>query len=229
MSDGAVVFDLDDTLYPYRAFVGSGFRAVARATERFYGVDARRALGALRQARVRGHRGCELQELCRTHRLPASALAELHAVMVQHQPTLRLPGASRAVLRALRPRWRLGVLTNGSPLVQAAKVAALGVTHLVDEVVFACAHGDGSGKPAPEGFAEVLSRLDVEPDRAVFVGNDPVTDIGGARAAGLHTIHVRRASAGHVRVRCSASVRTLLDVPAAAAQLLGEVEPAHVG
>jgi hypothetical protein len=45
---------------------------------------------------------------------------------------------------ALRPTWRLGVLTNGVPAIQARKVAALGLGAVV-EVVFASAHGTGAG------------------------------------------------------------------------------------
>lgn len=227
--NGAVIFDLDDTLYPYRAFVGSGFRAVAKAVEGLYAVDAGVVLGQLRRARVDGHRGRELQQLCLAHRLPATALPALHRVMVEHRPSLRLPATSRAVLDVLRRRWRIGVLTNGSPSVQAAKVAALGVGPLVDTVVFACEHGTGQGKPAVEGFVEVLARLDVTPARAVFVGNDPATDVAGASAAGLQAIHVRRASLGNVSVpRAAASVRSLLDVPAWAARLLAHEEAVHV-
>src|SRR5262245_997772 len=37
--NGVVVFDLDDTLYPERAFVQSGFRAVGRYIERNFGTD----------------------------------------------------------------------------------------------------------------------------------------------------------------------------------------------
>jgi putative hydrolase of the HAD superfamily len=226
MRDGAVIFDLDDTLYPYRAFVGSGFRAVAAAAERLYAVEAGLALRQLRRARVSGDIGRELQRLCVAHRLPPSALFELRQAMVEHRPSLRLPVTSRGVLDALRQRWRVGVLTNGEPAVQAAKIAALGVAPLVDAVVFACEHGDGSGKPAPEGFEEVLARLETPPARAVFVGNDPIADVAGAAAAGLHTIHLRRVSytaAPHA----SACARSLREVPALAARLLAAKEPAH--
>ena len=53
----AILFDLDDTLYSYRAFVRSGFRAVAcqLAVER--GLPAGRVLRVLRRALIGGARG----------------------------------------------------------------------------------------------------------------------------------------------------------------------------
>ena len=81
-------------------------------------------------------------------------------------------------------------LTNGEPHVQRRKVAALGLGDLVDAVVFAAECGDGTGKPAPSAFRAALDRLNVEPARAVFVGDDPRTDIEGAAAVGMKTIHM---------------------------------------
>jgi phospholysine phosphohistidine inorganic pyrophosphate phosphatase len=47
------------------------------------------------------------------------------------------------------------------------------------------------GKPAGEFFQLALRDLNVEPAQCVMVGDDIVTDIGGAQAAGLQTILVR--------------------------------------
>ena len=229
MRDGAVIFDLDDTLYPYRAFVGSGFRAVAAAAARLYGVDAGLALRQLRRARVDGHRGRELQRSVLRPSASDGRACELHRVMVDHRPSLRLPTASRAVLDALRGRWRLGVLTNGDAVGSSREGGRAGVAPLVDAVVFACEHGDGSGKPAPEGFGEVLARL------------EHLAGAGGLRRQ--RSRHRRRGrqrrrparrspapglARGAPAPRAAASVRSLLDVPGWAARLLAREEPPHV-
>ncbi len=46
------------------------------------------------------------------------------------------------------------------------------------------------GKPFGDGFAEVLSRLDLPADRAAMVGDTLHTDVLGGRAAGMGTILV---------------------------------------
>jgi len=47
------------------------------------------------------------------------------------------------------------------------------------------------GKPAKEFFLLALRDLHIDPAQSVMVGDDIVTDIGGAQAAGMKTILVR--------------------------------------
>src|SRR5215831_3618252 len=168
----AVLFDLDDTLYPYRAFVRSGFRAVACKLAAERRLPAATVLRVLRRALVGGQRGRELQELCARFELPESLVGSLADLIREHNPSLRLPAESAHVLKILRTSWHLGVVTNGEPRIQQRKVAALGLSDYVDTVVFAAEYGDGTGKPAPAGFRAALERLSVEPSRVVFVGDD---------------------------------------------------------
>ncbi len=44
-------------------------------------------------------------------------------------------------------------------------------------------------KPAAEIFRDTLARAGVRPAGAVHLGDDPVSDIAGARAAGMRAIH----------------------------------------
>ena len=81
----------------------------------------------------------------------------------------------------MRRTWRIGLLTNGSPEIQRAKVAALGLAALMDVIVYA--HEVSDGKPDSPAFEAVCDRLRVAPDRAVMAGDDPWCDIDGARGA----------------------------------------------
>lgn len=63
----------------------------------------------------------------------------------------------------------------------------------------------GAAKPDPRVFAHALALLGVRPSEAVYVGDDAVRDLAGARRAGLAAIDV-------------ASLATLSDLPA---RLLG--------
>ena len=219
----AIVFDLDDTLYPYRAFVRSGFRAVGQRLAEQRGLPERSVLRVLRRALVGGERGRELQALCARFSLPATLVPSLTAVMREHTPSITLPLESRRVLTALRESWRIGVLTNGTPRIQRRKVAALGLDTLVDEVVFAAEHGDGTGKPATPAFYAALDRLRAAPAQTVFVGDDVRADIDGASAVGMRTIHLLPRQAGVCG--CGARnggvhIHALAQVPAIADQLV---------
>lgn len=220
-SPRALLFDLDDTLYPHRRFVLSGFAAVAAHLEAEHGIPARQSLLVLARARRR-QPGQELQALLQTRGLPASMLPALVAIIRAHTPAIRLPRSSAAALRALRGNWRVGIVTNGAPATQERKVAALGLGRLVDTVVYADAVGTHRGKPDPTPFQLALARLGVRAARSVFVGNDERRDIGGAAGVGMRTILAARYAAPVLPepTRADAMVRTMLDVPAAAARLV---------
>lgn len=217
-----MIFDLDDTLYPLDRFILSGFDAVASHLTTMFGVDRLEAWTTLLQAFNNGGRGCELQICLARFGLPEAIAPSLVNVIRRHQPALALPPATRQILASLAGGWRLGIVTNGVPEIQARKVAALGLAGRVDTVVYADAVGRGAGKPDPEPFLEACRRLAVGVNRAVFVGNDPVRDVFGAWRVGMRTIHVagHAPAAGSSALVADAMVRSLTEVPDVAARLV---------
>ena len=91
-----------------------------------------------------------------------------------------LVGGARLLALERDRYWRDadGLALSAGPFVAGLEYAA-GVTA---EVV---------GKPSPAFFRLALADLGVPADRAVMVGDDVATDIGGARAAGLAAFLVR--------------------------------------
>jgi putative hydrolase of the HAD superfamily len=216
----AAIFDLDDTLYERDQFVQSGFAAVADELERRFALPAPWILATLRRARVRGHEGRELQALCADHGLPESLIPELVDVVRRHEPTLTLGSVAAAVLAQLRADgWQVAILTNGLPATQRAKVEALGLEARVDAVLYAEEHAPG-GKPSRAAFDAALSTLGVPASRAVFIGDDLVRDIHGARAAGLSTIRVVAASHTRRAEDDADTLARLEEVPAVAGRLV---------
>jgi putative hydrolase of the HAD superfamily len=218
----AVIFDLDDTLYPLRRFVHSGFAAVADHLERTWRVDRREALAVLAHTARGPARGRELQ-ICLAHfGLSLEMVPRLVEVIRSHTPSLRLPAASRFALETLRRDWYLGVVTNGMPDLQARKVEALGLRSLVDVVVYA--HALGRGKPEQEPFLAAARRLGVAPERAVFVGDDARCDVFGAGQVGMKTIHVTRHRTSRLAGSfADATTATLADVPVMAERLVHDI------
>jgi len=218
----AVLFDLDDTLYPERRFALSGYAAIAAHVASETGIPSGVLFRFLaRRFRAHGRDGL-LQALCAAFALPPAEIPRLVEVMRAHPPRLRLPRLATEVLRTLRAQGhRLAVLTNGLPSVQRAKVAALDVAPLLDAVVFAQEHAP-DGKPARVCFATALGRLDVAASRAVFVGDHPDKDISGAAAAGLRPIWMAGRRSGPVPVAAAAVAATLAEVPGLVARLLEE-------
>jgi putative hydrolase of the HAD superfamily len=221
----AVIFDLDDTLYPHVQHVHSGFAAVATYIDRHLSVPAKDVYATLRCLRELGYQGTEFQRLCQIYRFDTAIVPDLIHQYQTHRPQLWLKHGALTALRTLREAgWQTALLTNGDPLVQTAKVRALELESWVDHVVYASEHAPG-GKPAPAPFIEVLRKCQVAPHDAVMVGDDPINDIQGARAVGIRTIFLagpRRAP----QPDADAVVHLLSDVPRVAASLVGQ-EMAH--
>jgi putative hydrolase of the HAD superfamily len=223
----ALLLDLDDTLYPIARFRASGFMAVARHVARLRLLDECTARRALVSASRGSSRGRELDLLIARYRLPLTVV-ELRSVMRAHRPTLRLPAATVTTLRRLRRTWRLAVVTNGMPAIQARKVAALGLERFVHTVVYAAEHGLGEGKPDGAAFVEALRRVDVSADRAVAVGDDEFADVFGATRCGVRAVHTRqwkRGPMGPMAICADAVVRAFSEVPDVAERLL----PGRIG
>ncbi len=200
----AVLFDLDDTLYSERRFALSGFREVARVIAGPSRREEAWIFGVLQRELRRGGRASIFQKLCVELGASTDAIPALVDVMRGHLPSLRLPASSERVLEALRPAWKLGIVTNGYPDVQRRKVLALGLHRRVDSIVYASEHGSGAGKPDREPFLAAAAALGVAPDRCVFIGNDPLCDIAGARRVGMRTIWVARQGRSHEHIVCAA-------------------------
>lgn len=92
------------------------------------------------------------------------------------------------VLEALAAEYRLGLITNGAPSMQAEKLAALELTDTFEPVV--CAGYDTAPKPDPEPFEVALETLNLTPERALYVGNSLTSDVAGAHAAGIPSVWV---------------------------------------
>jgi putative hydrolase of the HAD superfamily len=224
----AVVFDLDDTLYPYRRFVVSGFAAAAVHLHRTCGVDQRVAIQTLIGASHGPNRGREVQACLDALDLPSELAPTLVTIVRSHRPALLLPHPARHLLVTLRGAgWRLGVLTNGPAAIQSRKVDALRLDRYVDEVVYATEHGSGAGKPEPEPFAEIARRLDVPAAHIVFVGDDEICDVAGAARAGMVPIRCAVWTTRRGATTSAAVVDQLCHVPLIARTLLEEAISRH--
>jgi putative hydrolase of the HAD superfamily len=197
----AVVFDLDDCLYLESEYVLSGYRAVAAWLSLRHQVPEANAYGclaAMHEAGVRGETFDRLLEgLGLANRV---SVQELVSVYRRHRPTIRPCDDAVRVVPAIRPHYRLGLVSDGYLSVQRNKLKALGICEWFDAVVFSDELGRDDWKPSPRPFAEALRRLEVAAADAVYVADNPSKDFLGARRSGMRSIRVRRPQGLHARV-----------------------------
>ncbi|WP_235485857.1 HAD family hydrolase [Streptomyces roseoverticillatus] len=83
--------------------------------------------------------------------------------------------------------WALVVVTNGAADIQRAKLERTGLLGSFDAL---CISGEiGVRKPSKEIFEEAGRRCGL-PLAGWMVGDNPITDVGGGRAAGLRTVWI---------------------------------------
>jgi putative hydrolase of the HAD superfamily len=193
----AIVFDLDDTLYPEREYVRSGFRAVAEWAEQRLGLSqaiVRAELQALFDAEFRGD---TFQWWLTERGLPDSLLEEMVHVFRGHTPRIALYPDAERVLEERKPECIFGLVTEGRRENQQAKIRALGLERWLKATVILGEEDRADWKPSRKPFDRVLEMLSVRGGETVYIGDNPLKDFRGAREAGMATVRIRRPEGLH--------------------------------
>lgn len=132
-----------------------------------------------------------------------------------------LPGVE-SMLTELGERYRIGLLTNGPVLAQRDKLRTLGWEEAFDAALVT---GElKAGKPDVRAFEAIADELGVDPERAVYVGDEVEADVEGATDAGMTAIQILLEDGPDPDPRAAAHVRqetVATAVPAAVAELEG--------
>ncbi len=198
----AIVFDLDDTLWPIAPTIK---RAEQAMTEwigiHAPGVAARWDTDTLKRLRTdmladkpalkndvmalrRGTIFAAFAALGGSTQQAEGAFACFRAA--RQQVTL-YPDAQPALER-LSKAFRLGVISNGF-----ADVGVIGIGPYFEIVI--SAHEVGVSKPDPRIYAACVVRMGLAPAQMLYVGDDPHNDIVGPSVAGLRAAWINRLGA----------------------------------
>jgi putative hydrolase of the HAD superfamily len=186
----AVVFDMDDTLYPQSSFKESGFKAVAAHLEREGVAGAGVVTAALTaiMERVGPSHPKMLDLMAMELGFDAALIPELVQVFRRHKPDIAPYPAAVELLQGLRGRVSLGLLTDGLKEVQAAKLKALQIAHYFQVIVLSDEHG--LVKPAPQLFEIFEERFGLPPEKLAYIADNPAKDFIGATGRGWLTVRV---------------------------------------
>jgi putative hydrolase of the HAD superfamily len=193
-----VAFDLDDTLYPERSFVLSGFQAVAQWAQTEWGISATDTYRALEADFLAGVRGNTFNRWLDSHQISGKeALSSLLEIYRSHQPNLELYPDVLPALDMLQNQYSLALITEGYRGVQERKIQALGVRDRFEFVHVGGEDERENWKPSPYPFQRLCAHFSIRPEQGVYVGDNPAKDFHGARALGLMTIRMRREDGLH--------------------------------
>lgn len=96
-----------------------------------------------------------------------------------------------AVLDELKGKYKLLLLTNGSPDLQQEKLD--GMPDLIpyfDSIVISGNFGEG--KPSSKLFAHAMDQIGISPEEGIMVGDKLTTDILGANRVGMTSVWINR-------------------------------------
>ena len=101
---------------------------------------------------------------------------------------VRLAPGVRELLARLARQYRVGLITNGIGETQRAKLSSLQIEQLFDPIIIS---GEvGFTKPDQRIFQLGIAGWGLSAESVLFVGDDPIADIQGARAAGLQALPI---------------------------------------
>lgn len=187
----AFIFDLDDTLYPEVSFVRSGFREVAKWCGSNLGMERGVAYEELLSLFENGAKRNTFDAWVESHDLPIALVPEMVGIYRGHSPDIEPYKGVRELLALVRRNYKTGLLSDGVLSMQERKLAALKFKDMFDVVVFSDRWGRDYWKPSQRPYLFALDALDVKPEEAVYVGDNPGKDFLACRQLGMSSVWVR--------------------------------------
>lgn len=178
-----VIFDLDDTLYPEREYVYSGFDAVGELFPKEKDLSRK-----LKDAFLAGRPA--IDEVLTAEGLMEFKDKALHAYRFQ-TPVISLYPGVKEVLKSLQG-YHLSMITDGRPEGQRAKIRALGIEEYFEEIIVTDELGGTEfRKPNPISFTMIHDKFGVPYERMMYIGDNAVKDFKAPETLGMKSLYFK--------------------------------------
>ena len=181
----AVVFDLDDTLYSEKEYVRSGYRKIADAFPVI--ENAEKKLWNLFTAGKPA-----IDELLKQENMLNDETKQECIRIYRYQiPDIHFYAGVLEMIREFRHAGlKLGIITDGRPEGQRAKIDVLGLENLVDYIIVTDELGGVEyRKPNSRAFIKMKEQLNVEYSEMCYVGDNIKKDFTAPKELGMRCIH----------------------------------------
>ncbi len=180
----AIIFDMDDTLYGEKEYVRSGYRKIAAALPQV--ENAEEKLWTFFEEKRPA-----IDDLLTTEGLNTEEIKQMCLKIYRYQmPDIHLYEGVENFLKRLREKgYFLGVITDGRPEGQRAKIEALGLEKLVDHIIVTDEFGGTEyRKPNQMAFKVMREKLGVEYSEMCYVGDNIKKDFIAPKELGMRSI-----------------------------------------
>ena len=191
----AVVFDLDDTLYPEHEYVSSGFKSVAKYIQKKINMDT----GSIYQMLLQLHKDFPKQVFNKlidlNDEMKSFSVNELIEIYRTHDPSIELYKDAQIIIGNIKSQHiKLGIITDGYFEAQKRKICALNLSNKFDEIILTDQLGREYWKPHTYSFEIMKKKLDVEFDEILYVGDNPNKDFFIGSIYPIITVKINRNS-----------------------------------
>ena len=191
----SLMFDLDNTLYDERQYFALAFQDISRYLAPLCNAEAERLWAFLNaEFEEKGSQYPRFFEFILKKLGIFSPVLDAEVLRLYESVggTLTLYPDAQELLARLQGNTKMAIITNGRVEAQSNKAKLLGVAPYVDYICYARKLGKENEKPNPLPFLKTMDILGVSPKEAVYVGDDPKTDIAGARGVGMVAVRIIR-------------------------------------
>lgn len=191
----AVIFDLDDTLYSEKEYVRSGYGKIAKVIPQV--EDAAEKLWTLFEEKKPA-----IDELLKKEKIDSEEVKQacLHAYRYQIPDIHLYEGVAKMLKEFRASGLKLGIITDGRPEGQRAKLQVLSLETLVDEIIVTDEFGGAEfRKPNPIAFETMKERLGVEYAEMCYVGDNTKKDFIAPDQLGMRSIWFKNVDGLYVK------------------------------
>lgn len=191
----AIIFDMDDTLYGEKEYVRSGYEKIAQVIPQV--EHAGKKLWKLFEEKKPA-----IDELLKQEGLESEEVKKacLHAYRYQEPDIHLYPGVEQMLKDLKAQGYLLGIITDGRPEGQRAKIKALGLEALVDQIIVTDEFGGAEyRKPNPLAFETMSEKLGVEYSQMCYVGDNINKDFIAPQQLGMRSIWFKNPDGLYIR------------------------------
>jgi len=194
----AVLFDLDNTLFDVEQYMVGAFESVSAHLSETYDIDRKQVhqdLVALWRAETSMYPHL-FDDVLEDHDIDAEVETVVE-IFNDYDPSLEpYDGVTSMLDLFQQDGYAVGLITDGTARRQRRKLEALELGEYFDVVVLTAELAEP--KPSAVPFQEATRRLDMDPNRCVYVGDNPQIDFSGAKKTGIWTVRLRRGEFTHL-------------------------------
>ncbi len=188
-----VAFDLDDTLYPERDFVLSGFKAVSDYLKDNFG-SSKDYFDEFKNLFENGCRTNIFNIGLRNLKIDYddSLIFKMVEVYRNHAPNINLYEDAAYILSQLKNKYKLALISDGYLSTQKNKIQSLDIEHYFDEIILTDEYGREFWKPNTFPFRKTMQYFCTGGSENVYIGDNPAKDFYAPNLLGWTTVHIQR-------------------------------------